>query len=66
MNRPPRHKLMGKGGAEMDTKGLWELFFETGHPAVWLAIRQESELLNREEQNDAHGYQRPGAARSEL
>ena len=66
MNRLHRHKLMRKGGAEMDTKGLWELFFETGHPAVWLAIRQENEPLNREEQSDAHGYQCPGAAGSEL
>ena len=27
----------------MDEQGLWELFFATGSPLVWLAIRQERE-----------------------
>lgn len=25
----------------MDEQGLWRLFFATGSPLVWLAIRQE-------------------------
>ncbi len=29
----------------MDTQGLWQLFFQTGHPGIWLAIRQEEEML---------------------
>lgn len=27
----------------MDEQGLWNLFFATGSPLVWLAIRQERE-----------------------
>jgi hypothetical protein len=27
----------------MDERGLWNLFFATGLPLVWLAIRQERE-----------------------
>jgi len=27
----------------MDQQGLWKLFFATGSPLVWLAIRQERE-----------------------
>ena len=27
----------------MDEQGLWKLFFATGSPLVWLAIRQERE-----------------------
>ena len=27
----------------MDERGLWKLFFATGSPLVWLAIRQERE-----------------------
>ena len=27
----------------MDKQGLWKLFFVTGSPLVWLAIRQERE-----------------------
>lgn len=27
----------------MDEQGLWKLFFATGSPMVWLAIRQERE-----------------------
>lgn len=30
----------------MDGAGLWKLFWATGHPAVWLAIRR---LADREE-----------------
>ena len=27
----------------MDERGMWRLFFATGSPLVWLAIRQERE-----------------------
>ena len=27
----------------MDKQGLWNLFFATGSPLVWLAIRRERE-----------------------
>ena len=55
MNRTPHHKLMGKGGAEMDTKGLWELFFATGLPEVYLALcgrREEAAAAFHPEQRD--------------
>ena len=31
----------------MDQQGLWKLFFATGSPLVWLAIRQEREEEER-------------------
>ena len=31
----------------MDEKGLWELFYATGSPAVWLAIRQEGQAADK-------------------
>ena len=33
----------------MDEQGLWRLFFATGSPLVWLAIRR----LEREEEQQA-------------
>lgn len=27
----------------MDREGVWELFWETGLPEAWLAVRSESE-----------------------
>ena len=34
----------------MDEQGLWNLFFLTGSPLVWLAIRRLEEDRERQEQ----------------
>ena len=39
----PKGAIKAREGKEMENPGLWRLFFLTGLPEAWLALRGEAE-----------------------